>query len=103
MEEGVVNVEYIDGGDGSRLSDKTIEESAARGEPSGYGTGGGIDTSRGVGVLRACRFSVAIRRFVHSYTRTFVYLSWTGTSWKGAARQGPAIPHETGSRPTGFS
>ena len=46
---------------------------------------------KGKGMLQVGRVSVAIRIFVHSYTRTFVYLSWTGTSWTGTAGQGPAI------------
>jgi hypothetical protein len=28
--------------------------------------------------------------------------SWVGTSWKGSAGQGPAIPDETGTGPKGF-
>jgi len=52
-------------------------------------------------LLRTGRASVAIRRFVRSYTRTLVCqlgrnqlerYSWTGTSYS----------YETGSRPTGF-
>jgi hypothetical protein len=29
--------------------------------------------------------------------------SWAGTNWKGSAGQGPAISHETDTRPQGFS
>src|SRR5271170_8078163 len=46
-------------------------------------------------LLRTGRVSVTIRRLVH--------LSWLGTSWKGTAGQGPAISHETGTRPKGVS
>ena len=42
---------------------------------------------------------MAIRRII----RTLVYLSWTGSSWKGKAGQGPGVSQETGSRLTGFS
>jgi hypothetical protein len=45
--------------------------------------------------LRTGRVSVATRRLVH--------LSWVGASWEGTAGQGPAILHETGTRPKGFS
>jgi hypothetical protein len=45
--------------------------------------------------LRTGRVSVVIRRLVHH--------NWAETSWKGSARQRPAISYETSARPIGFS
>jgi hypothetical protein len=51
---------------GSILDRRVYDQSSAT---VGDLSGRGIDTSRGVGVLRAGRVSVAIRRLVHSYAR----------------------------------
>jgi hypothetical protein len=56
-------------------------------------------------LLRAGHVSVVIRRLVHHrwYGPAGERLSWAGTSWNGSAGQGPAMSHETGTRPKGFS